>query len=90
MSSKHGAANQTELYNLDMDLTSRITIDPEQCGGRPCIRHMRIRVIDVLDLLAAGLTATEITEELPDLETDDVAAALQFAIIQLEPSRSVA
>jgi uncharacterized protein (DUF433 family) len=51
---------------------------------------MRIRVIDVLDLLAAGLTATEITEELPDLETDDVAAALQFAIIQLEPSRSVA
>ncbi len=73
-----------------MDLTSRITINPEQCGGRPCIRGMRIRVVDVLDLLAAGLSAKEITEELPDLELEDVAAAVQFAIIRLEPSRSVA
>jgi uncharacterized protein (DUF433 family) len=73
-----------------MDLTSRITINPEQCGGRPCIRGMRIRVIDVLDLLAAGLSPAEITQELPDLEPEDVAAALQYAIVQLEPSRAVA
>ena len=72
------------------DLTSRITINPEQCGGRPCIRGMRIRVIDVLDMLAAGLTTAEITEELPDLEADDVIAAVQYAILQIEPSRAVA
>jgi uncharacterized protein (DUF433 family) len=72
------------------DLTSRITINPEQCGGRPCIRGMRIRVIDVLDMLAAGLTTAEITEELPDLEAEDVIAAVQYAILQIEPSRAVA
>ncbi len=73
-----------------MDLTSRITINPEQCGGRPCIRGMRIRVIDVLDLLAAGLTQDEIIEELPDLEPDDIRAALNFAIAHLDPERAVA
>jgi uncharacterized protein (DUF433 family) len=72
------------------DLTSRITINPEQCGGRPCIRGMRIRVIDVLDMLAAGLTTAEIAEELPDLEAEDVIAAVQYAILQIEPSRAVA
>jgi uncharacterized protein (DUF433 family) len=60
-------------------LDERITVDPEQCGGRPCIRGMRIRVSDVLDLLAAGLTAQEIVEELPDLELTDVHACLRFA-----------
>lgn len=60
-------------------LMERITVDPEQCGGRPCIRGMRIRVTDVLDLLAAGLTTEQILEEMPDLERDDVRAALQFA-----------
>ncbi|HEU4453897.1 MAG TPA: DUF433 domain-containing protein [Longimicrobium sp.] len=59
------------------DLTSRITIDPSQCGGRPCIRGMRIRVIDVLDLLAAGLSTDEVLEELPDLEREDIAAVLE-------------
>ena len=72
------------------DLTSRITINPEQCGGRPCIRGMRIRVIDVLDMLAAGLTTAEIAEELPGLEAEDVIAAVQYAILQIEPSRAVA
>ena len=72
------------------DLTSRLTINPEQCGGRPCIRGMRIRVIDVLDMLAAGLTTAEITDELPDLEAEDVIAAVQYAILQIEPSRAVA
>lgn len=50
----------------------RITINPDQCGGRPCIRGMRIRVTDVLDLYAAGLSSHQILEELPDLEADDL------------------
>lgn len=65
-------------------LLNRITVNPEQCGGRPCIRGMRIRVIDVLDLLAAGLTREQILEELPDLEPEDITAALQFAVRKLD------
>ncbi len=61
------------------DQLSRITINPSQCGGRPCIRGMRIRVTDVLDLLAAGLSSGQVLEELPDLEPEDITAALQFA-----------
>ncbi|OQW95827.1 MAG: hypothetical protein BWK77_06810 [Verrucomicrobia bacterium A1] len=57
----------------------RITIDPDQCGGRPCIRGLRIRVVDVLDLLAAGLSPEKVVEELPDLELPDVQACLQYA-----------
>ena len=60
-------------------IAQRITVDPGQCGGRPCIRGMRIRVTDVLDLLANGLTADQILEELPDLEMEDVSACLKFA-----------
>jgi uncharacterized protein (DUF433 family) len=66
------------------DLLERITINPEQCGGRPCIRGMRIRVIDVLDLFAAGLTAEQILEEMPDLEADDLKAALLYASRRLD------
>jgi uncharacterized protein (DUF433 family) len=62
----------------------RITIHPDQCGGRPCIRGMRIRVIDVLDLFAAGLSAEEILEELPDLEKEDIKAALNYAARRLD------
>ncbi len=58
---------------------SRITRDPAQCGGRPCIRHLRIRVSDVLDLLANGLSPAEVTRELPDLELDDIRACLRYA-----------
>jgi len=63
-----------------MELAQRITIDPEQCGGRPCIRGMRIRVSDVLDLLANGLTPEQVLEELPDLEADDIRSCLLYAI----------
>jgi uncharacterized protein (DUF433 family) len=66
------------------ELMDRITVDPEQCGGRPCIRGMRIRVTDILDLLAAGLTPDQIVDELPDLEPDDIRAALQFASRSLD------
>lgn len=67
-----------------MDWRARITINPAQCGGRPCIRGMRIRVQDVLDLLAAGLTREQVVDELPDLEPEDVDAALRFASARLD------
>ncbi len=66
------------------DWRARITINPKQCGGRPCIRGMRIRVIDVLDLLAAGLTRQEVLDELPDLEAEDIEAALRYASRRLD------
>ena len=62
----------------------RITFDPQIMGGRACIRGMRIRVIDVLDLLAAGLSAAEVVAELPDLEPEDVTACLRFASRSLD------
>ena len=64
---------------MQMELLKRVTVNPRQCGGRPCIRGMRIRVSDVLDLLEAGLTTDQVVKELPDLETDDVRACLALA-----------
>ncbi|MCF8323838.1 MAG: DUF433 domain-containing protein [Leadbetterella sp.] len=62
----------------------RITFNPKQCGGKPCIRGMRIRVTDVLELLAAGISINNIiTEELPDLEYEDVVACLNYAVSKL-------
>ena len=61
------------------NLLQRITTNPLQCGGRPCIRGMRIRVIDVLDLLASGLSHAQILEEMPDLELEDIQAVLRYA-----------
>jgi uncharacterized protein (DUF433 family) len=66
------------------EIFERITVNPKQCGGRPCIRGMRIRVVDVLDLLASGLTAEQVVEELPDLQVADVEAALRFASRRLD------
>jgi uncharacterized protein (DUF433 family) len=65
-------------------LTERITVEAGKCGGRPCIRGMRIRVTDVLDLFSAGLTAKEIMDELPDLEEADLKACLDFAISRID------
>ena len=62
----------------------RITVNPEQCGGRPCIRGMRIRVIDVLELLAAGQMPTDILSDFPDLEPEDITAALLYASRRLD------
>lgn len=67
-----------------VDLLGRITVNPEQCGGRPCIRGMRIRVIDVLDLLAAGQTPEDILRDFPDLEREDIQAALRYASRRLD------
>jgi len=60
----------------------RITIDPQQCGGRPCIRSLRMRVKDVLDLLAAGASHEEILADYPALEFGDIVAVLEFAARQ--------
>jgi uncharacterized protein (DUF433 family) len=62
-----------------MDYSDRISIDPAQRSGKPCIRGLRITVSDVLDYLASGMTEEEILVELPDLEREDIKAALAFA-----------
>jgi uncharacterized protein (DUF433 family) len=71
-------------------LLDRITIEPDKCGGKPCIRGMRIRVADVLGLLARGFTSQQILAEHPDLEPDDIKACLAFAAHDMERSRATA
>ncbi len=63
---------------------NRITMDPEVCGGRPCLRGMRIRVKDVLDLLAEGVSREEILADYPYLEDADISAALKYAAEQAD------
>ncbi len=63
-------------------LLDRITIEPGKCGGRPCIRGMRMRVSDVLELLASGATEEEILADYEFLEADDIRAALAYAAAQ--------
>lgn len=65
-------------------MTDRITYNPNQCGGRPCIRGMRIRVKDVLDLLAANVPREEILEDYPYLEEEDIQACLQYAAQEVD------
>lgn len=67
-----------------MDMNSRITFHSEQCGGRPCVRGLRIRVKDVLDLLAAGVSEAEILEDFPYLEHDDIVACLKYAAEEVD------
>jgi uncharacterized protein (DUF433 family) len=57
----------------------RITVDPERMGGQPCLRGLRIPVATVVAMVADGMTVGEIVAELPDLEPDDVPAALRYA-----------
>jgi uncharacterized protein (DUF433 family) len=61
------------------DVKSRITVEPEKRGGKPCIRGLRITVRDVLGWLGAGMTEQEILEKHPDLEKEDFPAVFQFA-----------
>jgi uncharacterized protein (DUF433 family) len=65
-----------------MSVLDRITMSPDVCSGRPCIRGLRIRVKDVLDLLAAGATRDEILADYPYLEDEDITAVLAFAARQ--------
>lgn len=62
-----------------MNTLERITMNAQQCGGRPCIRGTRLRVSDVLDLLASGATREEILEQYSFLEDADISAALAYA-----------
>lgn len=64
---------------MSADLMKRITVEPGKCGGRPCIRGMRIRVQDILELLNAGASHAEILEDYPYLEEEDIQAALAYA-----------
>jgi len=61
---------------------SRITVDDAQCGGRPCIRGMRIRVTDILELLSAGASIEEILRDYPGLEREDILASIEYAAHQ--------
>ena len=62
----------------------RITTNPQQCGGQPCIRGMRIRVADILELDAAGLSSDQILADYPDLEPEDLSAALDYAAREID------
>lgn len=78
-------------YALLMNpLLERITIEPGKVGGRPCIRGLRIRVQDVLEMLANGMTTAEILEDYPYLEADDVRAALAYAAAAMADTAIVA
>jgi uncharacterized protein (DUF433 family) len=69
---------------METNWRSRITVNPKQCGGRPCIRGMRIRVTDIIDLLASGLNQDQVLEELPDLVKEDIEAALKYVSDKLD------
>jgi uncharacterized protein (DUF433 family) len=64
---------------MTVSLLDRITIEPGKCGGKPCIRGMRIRVSDILEMMGNGVTMEEILRDFPDLEREDILACLQFA-----------
>ena len=71
-------------------LETRITTNARQCGGRPCIRGMRIRVTDILEMLAEGVCGDEILSDFPDLEAEDIQACLLFAARRADIARLVA
>ncbi len=75
--------SEREYYRA-MSYLERITFDPEQCGGRPCIRGMRIRVKDVLEMLAGGASEVQILQDFPDLQAEDIRACLQYAAAQAD------
>lgn len=72
------------------DLLARVTIDPAQCGGRPCLRGTRMRVQDVLDMLAGGASAEEILADFPYLEPDDIRASLAYAAAAIRDTAVIA
>ncbi|MBS1834946.1 MAG: DUF433 domain-containing protein [Acidobacteria bacterium] len=64
---------------MNSDRLKRITIEPGKCGGQPCLRGMRFRVTDVLDLLASDMTFDQILADYPYLEREDILAAVEYA-----------
>jgi len=69
---------------MDVDLLARITIEPGKCGGKPCIRGKRMRVNDLLDLLAAGASFEEILTDYAFLQREDILAAIAYAARQTD------
>jgi uncharacterized protein (DUF433 family) len=69
---------------MNLELLKRITTEPGKCGGRPCIRGMRMRVTDVLQLLSAGASYEEILADYPDLKREDILAAIEYAAHQAD------
>ena len=72
------------------ELLSRITIEDGKLGGRPCIRGLRVRVQDILEMLASGMTADQVLAEYPYLEADDIRAALAYAAVQVAGTAVIA
>jgi len=70
--------------SMSHERLNRITVEAGKCGGRPCIRGLRIRVTDVLELLAAGASFDEILTDYPFLEREDILAALDYAAHQTD------
>jgi uncharacterized protein (DUF433 family) len=66
------------------ELLQRIIIAPGKCGGRPCLREMRIRVVDILQLLSAGASFEKILPDYPFLEREDIPATIEYAAIQTD------
>lgn len=75
---------------MNEQIESRITHNPLQCGGKPCIRGMRIRVSDILQMLADGVTSEVILLDYPDLELADIQACLLYAARRANLERLVA
>jgi uncharacterized protein (DUF433 family) len=69
---------------MTTDLLKRITVEADKCGGRPCVRNMRIRVKDILDMLASGMSQQEILADYPYLEAEDITAVLMYAARQFD------
>ncbi|MCG3148181.1 MAG: hypothetical protein PCFJNLEI_01624 [Verrucomicrobiae bacterium] len=69
---------------MNTELLRRITIEPDKCGGRPCIRNTRMRVVDVLQLLSAGAPVEEILTDYAFLEREDILAAIEYAAMQTD------
>jgi len=69
---------------MNTELLKRITVEPGKCGGRPCIRGLRMRVTDVLQLLSSGASYDEILEDYPDLVREDILAAIEYAAHQAD------
>jgi uncharacterized protein (DUF433 family) len=70
--------------SMNLERLQRITVEADRCGGRPCIRGLRIRVTDVLELLGAGASYEEILKDYPFLEREDILAALDYAAHQTD------
>jgi len=69
---------------MSSDRLSRITVEEGKCGGRPCIRGMRIRVSDILELLSAQVSHEQILKDYPSLEREDILAAVEYAALQTD------